>query len=57
MLSPGIKSLARAVLLEGADVPPHATGFAAYRATVKVEKMRADPDISWLIEKPSLNIW
>lgn len=33
------------------------TGFAAYRATVDVAKMKADPEISWLLERPSLNIW
>lgn len=44
-------------MLEGEDKPPQQTGFAAYRATVDVEKMKTDPDISWLLEKPSLNIW
>jgi salicylate hydroxylase len=33
------------------------TGFAAYRATVDVAKMKSDPEISWLLERPSLNIW
>lgn len=36
---------------------PIRTGFAAYRATVDVEKMRDDPDTAWLLEKPALNIW
>ncbi|KFY25049.1 hypothetical protein V491_01919 [Pseudogymnoascus sp. VKM F-3775] len=53
----GIKSAARKLVLEGEDKPPQQTGFAAYRATVDVEKMKTDPDISWLLEKPSLNIW
>lgn len=53
----GVKSKARQVILGGADVPPTPTGFAAYRATVKVEKMKADSDVSWLLGKPSLNIW
>ncbi|KFZ11099.1 hypothetical protein V501_04900 [Pseudogymnoascus sp. VKM F-4519 (FW-2642)] len=53
----GVKSAARKLVLEGEDKPPQPTGFAAYRATVDVEKMRSDPAISWLLEKPSLNIW
>jgi len=53
----GVKSGARALVLGGSDVPPHLTGFAAYRATVNVEKMKADPDVSWLLDTPSLNIW
>lgn len=53
----GIKSVARATVLGGVDLPPARTGFAAYRATVDAEKIRADPDISWLLEKPALNIW
>lgn len=32
-------------------------GFAAYRAVVDVGKMRRDPDLSWILEKPALNIW
>jgi salicylate hydroxylase len=53
----GIKSKARPIVLGGVDVAPQATGFAAYRATVKVEKMKSDPEVSWLLEKPGLNIW
>jgi salicylate hydroxylase len=53
----GIKSVARKVILGDSDVPPSETGFAAYRATVDVEKMRADPDTAWLLQKPGLNIW
>jgi salicylate hydroxylase len=36
---------------------PQLTGFAAYRATVNVSKMLADPSIAWLVEKPTLNLW
>lgn len=32
-------------------------GFAAYRATVDVERMRNDPEVSWILKKPALNIW
>ncbi|GAD92550.1 hypothetical protein NECHADRAFT_82406 [Paecilomyces variotii No. 5] len=53
----GIKSVARATVLGGADRPPALTGFAAYRATVDAAKIRADPEIAWLLEKPALNIW
>jgi len=53
----GIKSNARKLLLGGVDNVVKPTGFAAYRATVDVEKMKADPDTAWLLEKPSLNIW
>jgi salicylate hydroxylase len=44
-------------VLGGTDIAPQPTGFAAYRATVDVSKMLADPSIAWLLEKPSLNIW
>lgn len=53
----GIKSLARAIVTGGIEAAPVQTGFAAYRATVDVEKMKDDPEISWLLEKASLNIW
>ncbi|KAH8671764.1 hypothetical protein BGZ60DRAFT_469293 [Tricladium varicosporioides] len=53
----GVKSAARGVVLGGVDVTPKKTGFAAYRATVEVSKMKDDQDISWLLETPSLNIW
>lgn len=33
------------------------TGFAAYRATVDTDKMKADPSISWILETPNLNVW
>ena len=33
------------------------TGFAAYRATVDVEDMRQDPQTSWLLDNPNLNLW
>jgi salicylate hydroxylase len=33
------------------------TGFAAYRATVDTKLMLDDPDISWLLKEPALNIW
>ncbi|KAL7919622.1 hypothetical protein ACQKWADRAFT_315556 [Trichoderma austrokoningii] len=53
----GVKSLARGHILTHEKKDPIRTGFAAYRATVDVEKMRDDPDTAWLLEKPTLNIW
>lgn len=53
----GVKSIARN-LFDDSDRPPfEQTGFAAYRATVDVSKIKADPEISWLLERPNLNIW
>lgn len=53
----GIKSTARDYIHPDIDHEPTFNGFAAYRATVDVEKMRNDPDIAWILEKPDLNIW
>ena len=53
----GIKSLARKCIPSEENVKPLHNGFAAYRATVDVEKMKADSEVAWLLEKPALNIW
>ena len=53
----GVKSLGRQAILDGADKEPIASGFAVYRATVDVGKIKKDPDVSWILQKPSLNIW
>ncbi|KAL2817024.1 hypothetical protein BDW59DRAFT_182366 [Aspergillus cavernicola] len=53
----GIKSVARSVLLEGQEMPFRKSGFAAYRAVVDVNKMRSDSELSWILERPALNIW
>ncbi|KAJ5657186.1 uncharacterized protein N7484_000835 [Penicillium longicatenatum] len=53
----GIKSVARKTVLGGEDMAFRKPGFAAYRATVDVERMRKDLDVSWILEKPALNIW
>lgn len=37
--------------------PTRETGFAAYRAVVETARLRDDPDTSWLLEKPELNLW
>lgn len=53
----GIRSRARKVVLAGRELPLDKPGFAAYRATLDVDRMRNDPEVSWILEKPSLNIW
>ncbi|KAJ5889153.1 hypothetical protein N7504_009963 [Penicillium tannophilum] len=53
----GIKSVARKIVLGGEDMAFRKPGFAAYRATVDVERMRNDPELSWILERPALNIW
>lgn len=53
----GIKSVARKIVLGGEDMAFRKPGFAAYRATVDVERMRNDPEVSWILERPALNIW
>jgi hypothetical protein len=53
----GIRSGARATILGSLEPQAPSTGFAAYRATVDVEKMKAHPELCWILEKPALNIW
>ncbi|KAK4905080.1 hypothetical protein LTR49_025573 [Elasticomyces elasticus] len=53
----GIKSLARQVILGDSDTAPVNTGYAVYRATVDVRKIAENPELAWILEKPSLNIW
>ncbi|KIW56578.1 hypothetical protein PV05_05230 [Exophiala xenobiotica] len=55
--SDGLKSYARTKVLGGVDQAPRRTGFAAYRATVDVEKMKAYPDTAEVCAKPNLNLW
>ena len=57
MAADGIKSVGRNFVSSSTSAAPKPTGFAVYRATVDVEKMRQVPEISWILEKPSLNIW
>lgn len=33
------------------------SGLAAYRTTVDVNRMRDDPEVSWVVERPSMNVW
>lgn len=53
----GVRSTARQVVLGGEDLPAQKTRFAAYRATVPVEKMREDPELAALLARPGINIW
>ncbi|CAI7564177.1 unnamed protein product [Penicillium glandicola] len=53
----GVKSVARGTLDKSGKPSIKKTGFAAYRATVDVERIKEDPELSWLLEKPALNIW
>ncbi|KAK5271662.1 hypothetical protein LTR96_003488 [Exophiala xenobiotica] len=53
----GVKSYARTKVLGGVDQAPRKTGFAAYRATVDVEKMKAYPETAEVCAKPNLNLW
>lgn len=55
--SDGVKSIGRSKVLAGVDQVPLRTGFAAYRATVDVEKMKAHPDTAQLLTVPGLNLW
>ncbi|KAK5674170.1 hypothetical protein LTR17_027815, partial [Elasticomyces elasticus] len=53
----GIKSSARRVILGDSDIAPSLTGYAAYRATVDAKRIAENPELAWLLKKPSLNIW
>ncbi|GME64818.1 hypothetical protein GTA08_BOTSDO07426 [Neofusicoccum parvum] len=53
----GVRSAARQVVLGGHDMPAQKTGFAAYRATVPVEKMQKDPELAAMLARPGINIW
>ena len=53
----GLKSLARPLVSPSGRGVPKDTGYAVYRATVDVQKMRQIPEIAWILEKPNLNLW
>ncbi|CRG87053.1 salicylate hydroxylase [Talaromyces islandicus] len=52
----GIHSIARKCIL-GEDMVFQESGLAAYRNTVDVKRMRDDPEVSWVLERPSMNVW
>jgi salicylate hydroxylase len=53
----GVNSMARRRILNGKDHDPKPSGLAAYRATVDTKKIRADPELSWVLDKSNQNIW
>ena len=53
----GVKSAAREYIPAGPRAVPGPTGFAVYRATVDVSKMREAPELEWMLEKPAINLW
>lgn len=53
----GVKSTAHEALGYGTTNGAYQTGFAAYRATVDVDKIRADKELAWVTESPNLNLW
>ena len=53
----GIRSPARHTLLGDKCKGLVSCGLAAYRAAVPVKDILADPEISWLAESGSLNLW
>lgn len=53
----GVNSTARSQIFGGIDHPPQRTRFAVYRAVIDVKRIKEDPDVSWLLDKPSLNLW
>ncbi|KAL3479834.1 hypothetical protein BJX99DRAFT_255270 [Aspergillus californicus] len=53
----GIKSAARKKLNGEKDKGPHGHGLAAYRATVAMHEIRADPLLKWIADSPGLNLW
>lgn len=53
----GVKSFARSLVSTSGKGVPKPTGFAVYRATVDVDKMRRRPELRWILEKPDLNLW
>jgi salicylate hydroxylase len=53
----GVNSMARRRILNGKGHDPKPSGLAAYRATVDTKKIRADPELSWVLDKSNQNIW
>ncbi|CAK9780354.1 unnamed protein product [Cutaneotrichosporon oleaginosum] len=53
----GLKSVTRRFFLGGEDPGPRETRFCAYRSTVPMAALRADPELRGLVEKPDLHLW
>ncbi|KAH7039589.1 salicylate hydroxylase [Microdochium trichocladiopsis] len=57
LVASGVRSTAHESLGHGTTNGAYRTGFAAYRATVDVDKIRADKELAWVTENPNLNVW
>lgn len=53
----GLKSVTRKFFLGGNDPGPKETTFCAYRSTVDMDALLADPELRPLVEKPDLHLW
>lgn len=53
----GLKSVTRKFFLNGDDPGPKETPFCAYRSTVSMDALLADPELRGLVEKPDLHLW
>lgn len=53
----GLKSVTRKFFLDGKDAGPKETAFCAYRSTVPIGALLADPELRPLVEKPDLHLW
>ena len=53
----GLKSVTRENFLGGHDPGPAMSPYCAYRATVPMELLEADPELAVLVEKADLSVW
>lgn len=53
----GLKSITRKFFMGDADQGPRETPFCAYRSTVPMDLLLADPELRPLVEKPDLSLW
>ncbi|KAK2035313.1 FAD binding domain-containing protein [Colletotrichum zoysiae] len=53
----GLKSSARSLLPASQIASPNYTGFAVYRATLDVSKMRKISENDWILDKPGVHMW
>lgn len=53
----GLKSVTRKHFLGEADLGPRETPFCAYRSTVPMDLLLADPELRPLVEKADLSLW
>lgn len=56
LMTAGVKSRARELVLSGIDNRPRIAGLAAYRVIFDVKKIKVDPEVSWLLGRQVLNI-